>query len=55
MKNVFGAQLLELYPVFGFWAKIILQKNWNKFKIILNILVILNKSLKTCRYSYVKF
>lgn len=26
MKNVFEAQILELYPVVGFWAKIILQK-----------------------------
>lgn len=48
MKNVFGAQLLELYPIVGFWANIILQKNWNKFEIILNILVVLSKSLRTC-------
>lgn len=50
MKNGFGAQLLELYPVFGFWAKIILQKTGTSTK----LLVVLSKSLRTCKYSYVK-
>lgn len=33
MKNVFGDQLLELYPVFGFWAKIIIQKTGTSSKL----------------------
>lgn len=33
MKIDFGGQLLELYPVFGFGAKIILQKTVTSSKL----------------------